>query len=515
MLRYDYVVIGSGIAGLYAAMKAQQHGSVLVITKGPLEECNTRYAQGGIAAPIASDDSPAIHMEDTLKAGAGLCDPEAVRILTQEAADCIEDLIRFGVPFDTADGEIHLTLEGGHSRSRVLHAGGDATGKHIELTLGSVVRSSRVAVLENCLATRLTVEDGVARGVSIMDVRTGSTEEVRSKYVVLATGGAGRLFSYTTNPEGATGDGVALAFQAGVELVDMEFYQFHPTALHLPGAPPFLISEALRGEGGILRNVRGERFMPRYTPQAELAPRDVVARAIVQEMQRTDSERVLLDMTHLSPKHVRTRFPTISLYCEHYGLDIARDPIPVAPAAHYMIGGVGTSVWGEASTPGLYACGEVACTGVHGANRLASNSLLEGIVFARRVVERTAGGPTAKSAPAPIPVTRMTLPTRKKKGRGATAPSLQDVQRLMWRYGGMTRDGEGLTRACEQLAQWEPGSLQASDRSSYELRNLVVVGRLLSEAALARWESRGAHYRTDYPQTSPEWERRIIFRKET
>ncbi|MBI4307857.1 MAG: L-aspartate oxidase [Chloroflexi bacterium] len=513
MLRYDYVIIGSGIAGLYAGLKAQQHGTVLVITKGPLEECNTRYAQGGIAAPIAPDDSPAAHMEDTLKAGAGLCDVEAVRILTQEAADCIEDLLRIGVPFDTAEGEVHLTLEGGHSMPRVLHAGGDATGKHIELTLSATVRASRVAILENCLATGLLVADGVVTGVRIMDVRTGSTEEVWGKHVVLATGGAGRLYSNTTNPEGATGDGVVLAYQAGADVVDMEFYQFHPTALHMPGAPPFLISEAMRGEGGILRNIHGVRFMPNYTPQAELAPRDVVARAIVQEMQRTGSDRVLLDMTRLSSKRLRTRFPTISMYCASYGLDITREPIPVSPAAHYMIGGVWTSVWGESSLPRLFACGEVACTGAHGANRLASNSLLEGIVFARRVIERTAQSSAPPAEGPAIPVTRTTLPQRKGAGEGAV-PSLQAVQQLMWRYGGMIRDGEDLQKASTQLALWEERSPAPTDRPSYELRNLIVVGRLLVEAALVRQESRGAHYRTDYPEPSPQWERRIIIRKE-
>jgi L-aspartate oxidase len=297
---FDYVIVGSGIAGLYAALLAREHGSVLILTKGSIDEANTKYAQGGIAAAVGDDDSAELHLEDTLDAGAGLVDPEAARILTTEAADRISDLVRFGVPFDSVDGEIALGREAAHSRNRIIHAGGDSTGAHIELTLAGLARESNVTILEHSQAVDLLVEDGMATGIVALDARTRRTQEFEARYLILATGGSGQLFRATTNPPVATGDGVALAYRAGAEVMDMEFYQFHPTALRLPGVPVFLISEAVRGEGALLLNEAGERFMTAVDERAELAPRDIVARAIVSEMARTDTDRVYLDVTHLA-----------------------------------------------------------------------------------------------------------------------------------------------------------------------------------------------------------------------
>jgi len=389
MSYYDYIMVGSGIAGLYTALLAKEQGSVLIITKGNIDECNTKYAQGGIAAPVGKNDSPKLHFQDTIAAGGGLCDEEAVHILSNEAPDRIADLVNFGVPFDTMDGQIALAMEAAHSVPRILHAGGDATGEHIEVTLSNRVRSSRIEVLENFLATDILTEKGRVRGIRALDCRTGSTEEFECRSLILATGGGGQLFRFNTNSEIATGDGIALAFKAGAEIIDMEFFQFHPTALHIPGVTPFLISEAVRGEGGILRNAEGRRFMPDYTPEGELAPRDVVARSILYEMQKTGSDHVFIDITHLPASVTTTRFPHIYRFCLDHGLDITRVQVPVAPAAHYMMGGIKVNSWGETNIAGLFATGEVACTGVHGANRLASNSMLEVLVFSKRIIEKT------------------------------------------------------------------------------------------------------------------------------
>jgi len=359
MADLDYIIIGSGIAGLYTALLASERGSVLIITKGSIDDCNTKHAQGGIAAPIGLNDSSDLHFNDTMKAGDGLCDPESVRILVKEAPDRISDLVNLGVHFDTVNGEIALTLEAAHSVPRVIHAGGDATGAHIEATLSTRAREFKLKILEYCLVTDILVRNGVASGVRAFDLRNDSVLEFDARFVILATGGAGHLFKYTTNPEVATGDGIALAYKAGAELTDMEFYQFHPTGLRLPGVPPFLISEAVRGEGGILRNVEGNSFMKSYTPDAELAPRDVVARSILYEMRKTGSDRVFLDVTHLPVSKVMTRFPNIYQYCYDHGLDITRGLIPVAPAAHYMMGGVKTNNWGETNIQGVFAAGEV------------------------------------------------------------------------------------------------------------------------------------------------------------
>ena len=508
MQHYDYVIVGSGIAGLYAALLAREHGSVLVLTKSSIDECNTRYAQGGIAAPIGPEDSPELHLQDTLKAGAGLVNEEAARILTSEAADRIADLVRFGVPFDTVNGEVALGREGAHSRARVLHAGGDSTGQHIELTLSGLARLSRVTILEHCLARRIKVQDGAVQGLEALDARTETPEEFACRFLILASGGCGQLYKVTTNPQVATGDGVALGYRAGAEVMDMEFIQFHPTALRLPGVPAFLISEAARGEGGLLRDESGRRFMPEYHPQAELAPRDVVARAIVTEMARSGSDRVYLDVTHLPPEKVSSRFPQIYRFCLEHGLDITREPIPVSPAAHYMMGGVRTNTWGETNLAGLYACGETACMGLHGANRLASNSLLETVVFAKRVVQRTLDSP---GTPAPAAPDARPLPGAALAE--APRPDRTALQALMWEKVGIVRDGPVLGEAARLLAAWEAALPAARDLPSCELANLTLLGRLVTEAALQREESRGAHYRRDFPEPRPEWLRHIVFRR--
>ncbi len=510
MHTYDYAIVGTGIAGLYTALLAQRRGSVLILTKGSIDDCNTKYAQGGIAAAIGEGDSPDLHFWDTVAAGAGLSNRDTVRLLVSEAADRIAELIELGVPFDTINGEVALAKEAAHTMPRILHAGGDATGEHIEVTLGQRVRQSRIEVLEHCLATEILIEHGIVRGVEALDCRTGSTEQFGCKRLVLATGGAGRLFKYTTNSEVATGDGVALAFRAGAEVMDMEFFQFHPTAIRLPGVHPFLISEAVRGEGGLLRNVEGHRFMPDYSDENEMAPRDVVTRSILYEMQKTRSDRVFLDITHLAPRVITTRFPHIYRFCMDHGLDITKGLIPVAPAAHYMMGGVKTNSWGEASIKGLFAVGETACTGLHGANRLASNSLLEVLVFGKRVVEKEIDK-TGEDGPGIGELADYHLPGRDASGMslvGCTA-----LQSLMWENVGIIRGGEALDRAADTISAWEKCLEKPSDRSSYELDNLVLTGRLVAEAALIREESRGAHYRTDYPEPSPDWVKHIVLNR--
>jgi len=514
---YDYIIVGSGIAGLYAALLAREHGSVLVLTKGSIDDCNTRWAQGGIAAPIGRDDSAEKHLRDTIEAGAGLVNEEAARVLTSEAAARIGDLVRFGVPFDTQHGEIALAREGAHSEARVLHAGGDSTGAHIELTLASLARQEGITVLEYTIATEIMTgarsqEPGArAKGVRALNTETGEVSEYRSRHLILATGGAGQMYRVSTNPAVATGDGIALAYRAGAEVMDMEFVQFHPTALKLPGVQPFLISEAVRGEGGVLRDAQGERFMPDYHPKAELAPRDIVARAIVTRMEATGADHVLLDVTHLDRGHVIARFPQIYRFCLDAGLDITREPIPVSPAAHYTMGGIRTNVWGETTLPGLYACGECACTGVHGANRLASNSLLETVVFAQRVVQRTIESP-GRSASLTEGAPDLTEAKAVEVGEATRAA----LQSLMWDAAGIVRDADGLSRAKAALSAWDgsfAGAPGVADRPLQELRDLVLCSRLVTEAALLREESRGAHYRCDFPESREEWRRHITFRR--
>ena len=511
---YDYIIIGSGIAGLNTALLAHEHGSTLILTKGRVDDCNTRYAQGGIAAAVGSGDTPELHMRDTLSAGAGLCDEEAVEVLTREGPQRVANLIQWGVPFDTIHGKISLGMEGAHSKPRILHAGGDATGQHIELALAARVAESEIKVLEYTLATRLIVEDGRAVGVETLHSETGRLETYCGRSIVIGTGGAGQLFKYTTNPEVATGDGVALGFRAGARVMDMEFYQFHPTALSLKGAPTFLLSEAMRGEGAVLRNGEGRAFMGDYHSLADLAPRDVVSRAIAAEMEKTGDGKVYLDISHLPSDMVQNRFPTIYHFCLNYGLDITREPAPVAPAAHYMMGGIKIDTWGRTNVPGLYACGEAACSAVHGANRLASNSLLDTLVFARRLVSSSLG-----DAPEEADTDSENLVLRQLPSRApvcASMPSLgkQNLQDLTWRNSGINRTGTRLLLTARILNLWQRTMPLPDDRASWELTNMVLLGRLMVESALLRQESRGSHFREDFPETRTEWEKHVVLTQE-
>ena len=506
---YRVIVIGSGISGLFVALEARHLGPVLVLTKGSIEDCNTRWAQGGIAAAVGSLDSIEQHFADTVAAGAGLVDLEAARVLTSEAPGRISDLVAYGVAFDEVGGEVALGREAAHSRSRVLHAGGDRTGAAIETALAGAARMPGITILDHTIATQLVVDAGRVTGVEAVNLATGGAETYEAPAVVLATGGAGQLFSHTTNPEVATGDGIALAFEAGADIADIEFYQFHPTALRIPGAPPFLITEALRGEGAILRNQRGEAFMPRYHELADLAGRDIVARAITAEMRAEDSDHAWLDCTALTID-LPTRFPGIFQHCYAAGIDIRKEPIPVAPAAHYLMGGVHTDTCGRTRISGLYAAGEVACTGVHGANRLASNSLMETVVFGKRVVEHIAGGSSWDHY---VGVEREPLDLR-----GGPAPTRAELQRLMWACAGIERTGEGAEGASlrwglDVACGWLAGSTTLT-RESIELAQMAAAARLMLYAALQRTESRGAHYRRDFPATDDaKWQRRQVFRR--
>lgn len=514
---YDHIIIGSGIAGLFTALLASKHGKVLVLTKAALEESNTRYAQGGIAAAMSPTDSPRLHFEDTTAAGAGLCDERAVEVLTSEAPSRIRDLLALNVPFDRKGNDLALGLEGAHRARRVLHAGGDATGFHIERSLCRALTDAGVEVIEGCFVTEIVTEDGRAVGVRAMVDPSPPLLEprvIRGRHIVLASGGAGRLFAHTTNPAVATGDGVALAYRAGADLADIEFYQFHPTALAIPGFPSFLISEAVRGEGAFLRNADGERFMLRVDSRAELAPRDVVARAISSEMKRSATAQVFLDLRHLPATAVRSHFPTINAYCTKAGLDMTRDLLPVAPAAHYLMGGVLTNLWGETNVPGLYACGEVACTGVHGANRLASNSLLEGLVFGARIVKQTtreAARETPRADAKPYRISETAPNARQRSVAGK--PSLAELRKLMWDKVGLVRDEAGLNRARGDLTSWERVLPEPHTPEDHELANMILLGRLMATAALERRESRGGHSRRDFPKEDPRWLRHIVLSK--
>jgi L-aspartate oxidase len=514
--RADYVVVGSGVAGLRAAIELSEAGSVLVLAKSDLSDSATSWAQGGIAVALSDEDEISLHEQDTIKAGDGLCRTEAVTLLVEEGPKYITQLIEWGTEFDRAGTKLAFTREAAHSRSRILHAHGDSTGREISRAL--LARAHTIPHLHlraHAFTTSLIVESGSVVGVRFIDELDGSQHEVRAGAVLLATGGLGRIYRETTNPDVATGDGMAIAYDAGAVLSDMEFVQFHPTALAVKGAPRFLLSEALRGEGGILRNVNLERFMKRYNEAQELAPRDIVARAIVSEMHRTGAGHVYLDMTKKTEEFLKRRFPRIYETCASYGLDLATDMAPVCPAAHYMMGGVKTDLCGRTSLTGLYAAGETADTGVHGANRLASNSLLEGLVFGARsgqammkdapVTKRQAVG--LPGSPAPKPGNSAGAANSAAKAAVNAKPSpaaFNKIRDAMWRQVGIMRDGKELAGALTQLQAIELPKSEKPGRTEYEVRNLHSLAVLMARSALAREESRGSHYRADFPYRDDE-----------
>jgi L-aspartate oxidase len=506
----DVIVIGAGIAGLFTTIQASESKKVLMITKKSLLDSNTRYAQGGIAAVISDEDSPEYHMQDTLIAGAGLCSPEAVDILVHEGPNGVKDLIRMGTQFDLEDGEFALTKEGAHSQRRILHAHGDATGAEIVRALSEKTKQDpNVEIWDDHFVLDLITQDGECYG-ALVQKPDGQKVFVRGNAVILCSGGAGQLFRYTTNPDIATGDGIAIAYRAGAHIQDVEFIQFHPTALCYPGAPRFLISEAVRGEGAYLRNIKGERFMDKYHPQLELAPRDVVARAIVSEMENTKSTFVYIDITHETEELIKHRFPTIYEYCLNYGLDMSTDWIPVAPAAHYMMGGVKTDLYGETAVRRLFACGEVSSTGVHGANRLASNSLSEAIVFGRRIIERIMVLPPQTKQPV-IEYERK----RTESSQQAFVEKRLKLQKIMLRYAGLVRSAKGLEKGLAELSRQLPiYDTRMSKREEYEFANLLSCALLTTKAALGREESRGGHYRDDFPERDDlHWKKHIVFHR--
>ncbi|MGE5486247.1 MAG: L-aspartate oxidase [bacterium] len=497
----EFLVVGAGVAGLRAAIELAEAGPVLVVAKDALTESSSEYAQGGIAAALGEDDNPDLHEQDTIAAGDGLCDPQAVRTLVEQAPGAIAQLIEWGAQFDREDGRLAFGREGAHSRRRILHADGDSTGHELARTLGLKAASiPNIEIRSFSAVTDLLVSDnGEVAGVMVCDASMRHAVPLTARAVLLATGGLGQVYRKTTNPEVATGDGVAAAYFAGAEISDIEFVQFHPTALHLEGAPPFLLSEALRGEGAHLLNARGERFMRRYHELGELAPRDVVSRAIVSELRATGGESAFLDVRHLGRDFLRSRFPRIYDTCLRHGLDLAEQAAPILPAAHYAMGGVRTDIDGRTSLPGLYAAGEVACTGVHGANRLASNSLLEGLVFGARAgadMRRYAGRPMPRPCQ-PAPVRFPSVPASAVRATASEAC-------------GIIRSGPELEAACRRLESFTLEESPNPKRELFELRSIHAICLLIARCALARRESRGTQYRTDFPNPSPEFRKHSV-----
>jgi len=503
----DFLVVGSGVAGLRAAIELSRAGRVLMLTKGHPLESNSMYAQGGVAVALSEEDDVGSHLTDTLKAGHGLCRREAVRVLVEEGPERIQELIAWGAKFDKIGKRFAFTREAAHSRNRILRARGDATGNEMVRALMSyAARQPRIQRLDRRFTVDLAVVDGRCCGAIVLNEMTGERTVLPASAVVLSTGGAGQVYARTTNPGNATGDGMAMALRAGALLMDMEFVQFHPTSLYLPSSPPFLLSEAIRGEGGQLRNIKGELFMHRYHPDGALAPRDVVSRAIWSEMAATRARHVYLDVTHLGAAFVKRRFPTIYATCLRYDIDMTEEWIPVSPSAHYMMGGVWTDVQGATTLPGLCAAGEVACSGVHGANRLASNSLLEGLVFGMRAAQSA----VAHAGRFPGPV-RMPHLEELEQGRPTDFDDPEklrsSLRRLMWGKVGLVRSGDSLISASAQLVRWMRLLTKPfASRAALEVKNMVQVARCITDAALWRENSVGAHYRSDFPEPNrPGW----------
>jgi L-aspartate oxidase len=500
----DFLVVGAGVAGLRAAIELAQAGEVLVIAKDTLHESSSEYAQGGIAVALSDDDELELHEQDTIAAGDGLCDPTAVRALVEEGPAAIQQLIDWGAEFDREGVRLAFTQEGAHSRRRILHAHGDSTGREIALTLYRKATSlPNISFRSYAAITDLLVHEGAVCGAAVFDEAAGASRPIFARAVLLATGGLGRVYLETTNPGVSTGDGVAMAWRAGAEIADIEFVQFHPTALQVEGAPRFLLSEALRGEGARLINSRGEPFMQRYHRLEDLAPRDVVSRSIVAEMRATGAPHVFLDLRHRGGDFIRSRFPRIYATCRRYGVDLATEAAPVHPAAHYAMGGVRTSLDGRASLPGLYAAGEAACTGVHGANRLASNSLLEAVVFGARAGRAMRGSAGRHPQPDKVEVLEPRFPCTTE----------EQVRGIAWRKCGIIRSGEQLDEACRELQNDRQERNPAAGLAEFCLRNIHTVALLIARCALVRHESRGAHFRTDYPDKQAAFEKHSVISK--
>lgn len=528
-LTCDYLVLGSGVAGLSFALEAAAHGDVIVVTKRSADESNTKYAQGGIAAVLGATDSFAEHIQDTIAAGAGLCHEKVVEICVTEGPERIAKLREIGARFDHAhapvenDTDLDLHLEAAHSHRRVVHAG-DMTGREVERSLlEAVARQPRIRVLEEHMGVDLITlakygGPEICAGAYVLDVAAGKVVTVLAGATVLASGGAGKVYLYTTNPDVASGDGVAMAYRAGAEIANMEFYQFHPTCLFHPQAKNFLISEALRGEGAVLRLADGTPFMKSHDPRGELAPRDIVARAIDFEIKRTGAEHVLLDISDKKPAFVRERFPGIYKECLRFGIDITAQPIPVVPAAHYMCGGVATDLEGRTTIPGLWAIGECACTGLHGANRLASNSLLEGLVFGHRAALALTKRPIDRTKPWPdVPDWEVGEAVTSDEAVVITQ-NWDEVRRLMWNYVGIVRSTTRLRRAARRIALLQEEIAEYYwryfiTRDLLELRNIATVAQLIVECAAARHESRGLHYTIDFPELDARAARDMVIKR--
>jgi len=511
----DVLILGAGAAGLRAAIEAAKYANVLVVTKDALSESNSEYAQGGIAAAIGPGDQPRLHVDDTLTVGAGLCNEQVVRMVVEEGPRVIDELIGWGAEFDRERGKLLLAREGGHPRQRIVHARGDATGAELMRTIRHRISDEhRIRIAENAFAVDLLTQNRSCYGAVIYD-RAYGTMIVWAKYTILATGGLGQLYRETTNPAVATGDGLALAYRAEARLTDMEFVQFHPTTLYVAGASRSLISEAVRGEGGVLRDGDGDRFMLQYHPDAELAPRDVVSRSILQHVKKTGDTNVYLDLTAMPPGYVAKRFPGLAQICRNFDIDVASDMIPVRPSAHYMVGGVEADMQARTNIDRLCACGEAACTGLHGANRLGSNSLLEALVFGR-IAGWTAGEASAKSQPSILPLSLSPTTDSSQHREIDLADVENSLRSLMWRQVGIERDSSGLQRASDRIDFWCSYTMDKyfSTTRGCQVQNMLTVAKLAVLAALGRQESRGVHVRVDFPETDDaRWRKHITFQR--